>query len=248
VTDNHTRTKILTDHQSLRYLKDTKVPTKRLAHWIAGFGTYDLDIQYRLRPEATVPDPISRRRDFIGTDEAYQHQFDPIQFNLICNVYESDWEEAMIRYFRTGEIPVDSQLRGAVLRNERNPPSSFKLYEDNPNETEVERASLKRSSTPSEFVPQQGSLLYKVHDNKKEVPYLPPQVRDVYLERIHNDYGHLGWPALNGVLETRVWWPSIEKDVQAKVHSCPNCIASKGPATGQSRGPQLPRTRRYSTL
>jgi hypothetical protein len=30
--DNHTQTKIITDHESLKYLKDTKVPSKRLAH------------------------------------------------------------------------------------------------------------------------------------------------------------------------------------------------------------------------
>ena len=70
--DNHTRTKVLTDHESLKYLKDTKVPSKRLAHWIAEFGTYDLDIQYRPGTEATVPDAISRRPDFIGTRQAYQ--------------------------------------------------------------------------------------------------------------------------------------------------------------------------------
>jgi RNase H-like domain found in reverse transcriptase len=87
--DNHTRTKILTDHESLKYLKDTKVPSKRLAHWIAEFGTFDLDITYRPGTEAVVPDAISRRPDFIGTGEAYQHQFDA-QVNSIRSVHEAD--------------------------------------------------------------------------------------------------------------------------------------------------------------
>jgi hypothetical protein len=64
--DNHTRTKIITDHQSLKYLKDTKVLSKCLAHWIAEFGTYDLDIQYRPGKEAIVLDAISCCPDFIG--------------------------------------------------------------------------------------------------------------------------------------------------------------------------------------
>jgi hypothetical protein len=55
---------------------------------------------------------------------------------------------------------------------------------------------------------------------------------------VHREYGHLGWPGLNGVLKTRAWWPSIESDVQAQVRTCPNCLASKGPAEGQTRGPR----------
>jgi hypothetical protein len=77
--DNHHQTKVLTDHESLKYLKDTKVPSKRLAHWIAEFGTYDLDIQYCPGTEATVPNAISRRPDFIGTGQAYQSQFNSIR-------------------------------------------------------------------------------------------------------------------------------------------------------------------------
>ena len=47
------------------------MPFKRLAHWIAEFNTFDLDITYRLKTEAVVPDAISRRPDFIRTGEAY---------------------------------------------------------------------------------------------------------------------------------------------------------------------------------
>lgn len=123
--DNHHRTKILTDHESLKYLKDTKVPSKRLAHWIAEFGTYDLDIQYRPGTEATVPDAISRRPDFIGTGQAYQ-----AQFNSIRSVDEYDWEQAMVAYLRTGEEPSDEKLRKAVLEDKNHPASSFVLEHD----------------------------------------------------------------------------------------------------------------------
>jgi hypothetical protein len=204
--DNHTRTKILTDHESLKYLKDTKVPSKRLAHWIAEFGTYDLDITYRPGTEATVPDAISRRPDFIGKGEAYQSQF-----NSIRSVDEADWEDAMVRYLRSKQEPTDKKLRQAVLNDKNHLPSSFVL--------------------------EQGSLLYKVFDNGQRAPYLSPPVRRAYLERVHREYGHLGWPGLSGVLRTRAWWPSMEKDVQSQIRACPNCQSAKGPRLGTNRGP-----------
>ncbi len=205
--DNHTRTKILTDHESLKYLKDTKVPSKRLAHWIAEFGTYNLDISYRPGTEATVPDAISRRPDFIGTGEAYQ-----AQFNSIRSVDEVEWEDALVRYLRSKQEPTDPKLRKAVLHDRNHPPSSFVL--------------------------EQGSLLYKVFDNGQRAPYLSPPTRKSYLERIHREYGHLGWPGLDGVLRTRAWWPSIAKDTQNQIRTCPNCQAAKDADYGINRGPR----------
>ena len=64
--DNGTVTTILTDHKSLKYLKTTKTPSKRLAHWIEEFGQYNLDICYRPGCNAVVPDALSCRLDFIG--------------------------------------------------------------------------------------------------------------------------------------------------------------------------------------
>ncbi len=204
--DNHTRTRIITDHESLKYLKDTKVPSKRLAHWIAEFGTYDLDIQYRPGKEAIVPDAISRRPDFIGTGEAYQSQF-----NSIRSVDENEWEEALIKYLRTKEEPSNEKLRKAVLEDKNHPPSSFVLEKD--------------------------TLLYKKTETG-QAAYLAPIFRKVYLERAHRDYGHLGWPGLNGALQNRVWWPTIERDVQNQIQMCPACQASKGARTNVVRGPR----------
>ena len=81
------------------------------------------------------------------------------------------------------------------------------------------------------------SLLYK-KDGDQQVPYLAPGIRSTYLERIHKEYGHLGWPGLNGVLKTRAWWPSIERDVQGQIKRCPECQVAKGAQKGLERGPR----------
>ena len=204
--DNHTRTKVITDHKSLKYLKDTKEPSKRLAHWIAEFGTYDLDITYRPGSENTVPDAISRRADFIGEGEAYQHA----TLSMIRTVDETEWEQAMIEYLRTRIEPENEKLRKVLLEDRHHPASSFVL---------------------------DGSQLYKQTGTGKS-PYLPPVTRKAYLERIHKDYGHLGWPGLSGALKNRAWWPSIERDVQDQIKTCPACQTAQAPKLSQERGPR----------
>ena len=204
--DNHHRTKILTDHESLKYLKDTKVPSKRLAHWIAEFGTYDLDIQYRPGSKATVPDALSRRPDFIGKGEAYQ-----AQFNSLRSTDELDWEEAMIYYLRTGILPTDEILKETILNDKDHPASSFELEE--------------------------GSLLFKKTPAGR-APYIMPVLRRPLLERIHHEYGHLGWPGLKTVFDRRAWWPTLERDVQNQIKLCPACQVSKGSNLSQNRGPR----------
>jgi hypothetical protein len=199
--DNHTRTKVYTDHESLKYLKDTKVPSKRLAHWIAEFGTYDLDITYRPGSENTIADAISRRSDFIGEGEAYLSSLKLATSSLfsIRHVEESDWEEAMIRHLRSGEIPKDEKLKKALLEDSKYPPSSFELN---------------------------GNMLYRKTDTGR-APYLHPIVRRPLLEHVHRTHGHFGWPALNGALKNRAWWPTIEHDVQQQIRTCPGCLANR---------------------
>jgi hypothetical protein len=116
----------------------------------------------------------------------------------------------MIHYLQTGELPDEERLRKAVMEDKDHPPSSFVLEKD--------------------------SLLYRKTDTG-QAPYLAPGIRMVYLERIHREYGHLGWPGLNGVLKNRAWWPSIEQDVKRQIGRCPECQVAKGPQKGQTRGP-----------
>jgi hypothetical protein len=215
--DNHTCTKVLTNHESLRYLKDTKVPSKRLTHWIAEFGTYDLDIQYRPGTQATVPDAISRRPDFMGRGQAHEDpqasSEDPqAQLNGIAlrSVDEGEWEQAMIGYLRNGSLPEDDKLRRAILEDADHPPSSFELLKD--------------------------SILFKKIGNVR-APYIAFGIRAPFLEHIHRKYGHLGWPGLNGVLKSRGWWPSLERDVKNQIAKCPECQVSKGAQQSQARGP-----------
>jgi hypothetical protein len=90
----------------------------------------------------------------------------------------------------------------------------------------VRRKSLRTKSYGRRFwktrttLLEKDTLLYK-KTTTGQAAYLAPIFRRVYLERAHKDYGHLGWPGLNGALQNRVWWTTIEKDVQNQIQMCP---------------------------
>jgi hypothetical protein len=41
------------------------------------------------------------------------------------------------------------------------------------------------------------------YDNGLVAPYLEPAFRGDLVNRIHSEFGHLGWPGLNGVIRPR---------------------------------------------
>ncbi|KAJ5131586.1 hypothetical protein N7448_005744 [Penicillium atrosanguineum] len=48
------------------------------------------------------------------------------------------------------------------------------------------------------------------------------------VERLHQEFGHLGHPGLNGVIRPRAWWPGMRRDVEEATRTCPNCQVSQG--------------------
>ena len=57
---------VITDHDSLKYMKTVQKPSKRLARWVDEFQQYNLMVKYRPGKLAIVPDALSRRPDFLN--------------------------------------------------------------------------------------------------------------------------------------------------------------------------------------
>ena len=110
--ENGTRTKVITDHSSLVYLQTTKEPSRRLERWIAEFGDYDLDIQYRKGSEAIVPDAISRRPDFIPLKRRKGGLL-----NAMTEEREFEWYDALVKFLDEGVLPSDIALASQVKRD-----------------------------------------------------------------------------------------------------------------------------------
>ena len=103
---------MITDHSSLVYLQTTKEPSRRLERWIAEFGDYDLDIQYRRRAEAVVPDAISRRPDLVQPKEKKS-----FQLRAMSAETKFAWHDALVKYLVEDSLPSDRALSSQVKRD-----------------------------------------------------------------------------------------------------------------------------------
>ena len=66
-------------------------------------------------------------------------------------------------------------------------------------------------------------------------PYLEWLFRGDFIQRMHNEYGHLSYPGMMNLVETRAWWPTIAQDIQAFIQSCPNCQIAQRQRPNQER-------------
>src|SRR5436305_374185 len=72
------------------------------------------------------------------------------------------------------------------------------------------------------FVLEDGVLHRKVKEGVV-APYIDFQFRGDLMQKMHDQYGHLSYANLVNVLESRAWWPTIEKDIRQFIAACPNC-------------------------
>jgi transposase InsO family protein len=77
-------------------------------------------------------------------------------------------------------------------------------------------------------------------------PYLRHLFRADFLEKMHQEYGHLGYPGLMGVVTCRGWWPTIERDIRDYAQACPECQCAQRPRTNQER--EIPRVLSRNSL
>ena len=68
--------------------------------------------------------------------------------------------------------------------------------------------------------------LYRLEDEIGS-PYIPIAFRADLVERLHNEYGHLGYPAILGIFKGRGWWPNLQDDLRQYTMYCPQCQISK---------------------
>ena len=201
---NGTRTEVLTDHESLKYLQTTRTPSKRLARWIDEFSEFDLDIRYRKGSEAIVPDAISRRPDFLGKGAANKAwvpeggfatttQLSTLQSSPLDDDYL--WESAMCQYARTQDLmQVDKDLRD-LIRNDKDK-DSFRYIDER---------------------------LYKEVEGKYLAPFVASPFRDRFISYYHDEYGHFSGGSMLGVCRARGWWRSMEKDITRYAQQCSTC-------------------------
>ena len=43
------------------------------------------------------------------------------------------------------------------------------------------------------------------------------------MKKMHCQFGYLTFETLKNVVESRAWWPSMDRDVEKLVEACSNC-------------------------
>ena len=206
---NGLQTIVVTDHESLKYLKTSRTPSKRLARWLDEFQEFDLDIRYRKGSEAIVPDAISRRPDFMGTGPANRAWVAPstedtVQLNATslepAEAEDLSWEATIVEALST---------------------------KDKSSLTPQQLDILRKVPDIDKFVTEDGRLLRKV--DQYFVPYISTMLRKDFVDYYHRHYGHFSAPALNGVIKFRGWWPTMQKDVTTFAQQCRQCQLAQQP-------------------
>jgi len=102
---------------------------------------------------------------------------------------------------------------------------------------------LIKSEAPH-FVIVDDRLMRRVGAEGDEAPYLEWQFRGDFIQRMHNEYGHMSREGMNDLTLRRAWWPKMDKDIQEFVKSCPNCQVGQRQRRMQEREEaQLPTSR-----
>ena len=84
------------------------------------------------------------------------------------------------------------------------------------------------------FVLEDGTLFRTVKEGVL-APYIDFQFRGDFMQTIHDQYGHLSFSNLSDILQSRAWWPSMEKDFGQFIAACPNCQIHQRQRPSQER-------------
>ena len=95
-----------------------------------------------------------------------------------------------------------------------------------------------------QFTVHEGTL-YRLEEDG-ESPYTPQILRNDLLEKLHNEYGHLNHPGIQGIVTGRGWWHSRTADIKKFVSYCPQCQIAQRSKTMQD--PEAPQTLNRSSL
>ena len=85
-----------------------------------------------------------------------------------------------------------------------------------------------------------GDELLRIEDDGIHSPYIPINRRVDLLDALHGDYGHLGYPNIQGIVRGRGWWKSLVRDLKKFVAYCPQCQVAQRSKPGLER--ELPFT------
>ena len=247
---------VYTDNNPLTYMRTTGKLDATTQRWVAALACYDFDIVYRAGKLNVEADALSRMK---WPDE--DEEVDSI--SLPGGIVSAVVNEA--RLAQVGAVPLGiSPTAVEECRDEEDAeglseedwrkaqgedPSLAKilsLWEDGslqsvghrPGESEDLRKLLKQRTK----LKVRNKILFRkrrFHGRTFLQAVLPPSLRMIALQGAHDKIGHLGRDKTLEILQERVWWPGMRRDVVTYVANCERCIRFKSPP---ERAPMEPFT------
>jgi hypothetical protein len=190
---------IKTDHKSLEWIKQSKVP--RLVRWACRLEEYDYEIEYQPgKYNKSEQETITKHRKYPGIEVNYDLSNVELEELNILQSYKIDGIEAeKFKLFQHSDIEIQK-----LISKDGNAIKKLKILEE-----------------------INGIIYKKV--NEQLLLLLPKQLVNHVLQQYHNHAlgGHRARDRLYETLRTRFFWISMYKDVKNYVNSCELCLKIK---------------------
>ena len=195
-----------TDHRPLELIFATnkelpKPLSARITRWAFSLMAFDYEIKYKEDSSIPHADAMSRLKFDKDDDE--------------CNLVDyssSNLDEFCVHFAELKLIPFE-ELRSECERDElakriirRVIDGDWKAW------TQVESIFKKLSG----FLTVEKVLLYN-----GTIPYIPPRMRNIVIERAHDT--HPGVQATKNNVNLLSWWPGVGRDVEKFFSACSEC-------------------------
>ena len=203
---------VLSDHQSLQYVKTSELATPRQVRWAAQMAEFDFEIKYVKGEENVAADALSRAA--AGKPKKREESEDGEEL-AITSIMRQRNEMRTIRLNAALELaPLPVKIADAAQRD----PAYVDLLAKS--HAELSRDGLSKGS----------GIIYKQVDSDwiMRVPN-DQKLRTYLLQAAHDTLfgGHRNASAMTDWLKRRVFWQGMDEEVKTYVRGCEQCQRNK---------------------
>ena len=199
---------VYTDHRPLQFYNSSNKVSPRLVRWMQDLEMYQPTLIYKKGVDNVIPDLLSRREgpdcepDTISMEPEFLYNTSTAILNKVLQ-------------------PSDTSLLTDPCQDW---PIFFKKKkEDWPDKW---RAQLEKEISNFEVI---DNVVWRLNPNNanskaaSRLKFISFARRADLIEDFHRGFGHSGQLTIYPLMKQRVWWPSMKKDINYWLKTCPEC-------------------------